>query len=120
MKLTIFTATGDVGRQLLEQAIAAAHDGSAAARNPARLTRQVRTCTADLAAADPDALEPAADGADAVLSGLCPHSSARDGIAAPGTASVAAVMQAAGLQRVSQPVTASGLESAPAPAGLNP
>jgi putative NADH-flavin reductase len=59
MKLTIFAATGDVGRQLLEQAIAADHDVTAVARNPGKLTRQVRTVTADLAAADPAALEPA-------------------------------------------------------------
>ena len=59
MKLTIFAATGGIGRQLLEQAIAAGHDVTAVARNPDKLTRQVRTVTADLAAADPAALEPA-------------------------------------------------------------
>jgi putative NADH-flavin reductase len=59
MKLTIFAATGGAGRQLLQQAIAAGHDVTAAARNPGKLARQVRTVTADLAAADPAALEPA-------------------------------------------------------------
>ena len=47
MKLTIFTATGDVGRQLLEQGVAAGHDVT---RNPGKLTRQVRTVIAGLAA----------------------------------------------------------------------
>jgi uncharacterized protein YbjT (DUF2867 family) len=50
MKLTIFAATGGAGRQLLQQAIAAGHDVTAAARNPGKLARQVRTVTADLAA----------------------------------------------------------------------
>ena len=39
MKLTIFAATGGVGRQLLEQAVAAGHDVTAVARNPSKLTR---------------------------------------------------------------------------------
>ena len=43
MTLTIFAASGDAGRQLLEQAIAAGHDVTAVARNPGKLTRQVRT-----------------------------------------------------------------------------
>jgi putative NADH-flavin reductase len=76
MKHTIFTATGGVGRRLLEQAIAAGHDVTAVARNPGKLTRQVRSVTAGLAAADPAALEPAVVSADAVLCGLGPHSSA--------------------------------------------
>jgi hypothetical protein len=36
------------------------------------------------------------------------------------TASIAAAMQATGARCVNQPVTASGPESTPAPAGLNP
>ena len=36
MKLTIFAATGGIGRQALEQAVAAGHDVTAVARNPRR------------------------------------------------------------------------------------
>jgi hypothetical protein len=50
MKLTIFTAAGGVGRQLLEQGVAAGHDVPAVARNPGKLTRQVRTVIVGLAA----------------------------------------------------------------------
>jgi putative NADH-flavin reductase len=100
MKLTIFAATGGVGGQLLEQAVAAGHDVTAVARNPAKLTRQVRTVTADLASADPAKLEPAVAGADAVLSGLGPHSNANAGIAAPGTRSIVAAMRATGVRRI--------------------
>jgi len=99
MKLTIIAATGGVGRQLLEQAVAAGHDVTAVVRNPAKLTRQVRTITADLAAGDPAALEPAIGGADAVLSGLGPHSNADAGIAAPGTRTIVAAMKATGVRR---------------------
>src|SRR4029450_6430304 len=74
MKLTIFAATGGIGRQALEQAVAAGHDVTAVVRNPNKLSAQVRSVTADLAAADPAALESAAAGADAVLSGLGPRS----------------------------------------------
>ncbi len=63
MNLTIFAATGGVGRELLEQAGAVGHDVTAAVRNPGKLTGQVRTVTADLAAPDPAALESAVAGA---------------------------------------------------------
>ena len=34
MKLTIFAATGGIGRQILEQAVDAGHDVTAVVRNP--------------------------------------------------------------------------------------
>jgi putative NADH-flavin reductase len=67
MKLTIFAATGGIGRQALEQAIAAGHDVTAVVRNPNKLSGEaVRIVAADLAAADPAVLESTAAGADAV------------------------------------------------------
>ena len=53
MKLTIVAATGGIGRQLVGQAVTAGHDVTAVVRNPDKLPRQVRSVTADLAAADP-------------------------------------------------------------------
>ena len=76
MRLTSIAASGVVGRELLEQAVATRHDVTAVVRDPRKLARPVRTVTADMAAADPAALEPAVAGADAVLSGLGPHSNA--------------------------------------------
>jgi uncharacterized protein YbjT (DUF2867 family) len=74
MKLTIVAATGGIGRHLLEQAVAAGHDVTAVVRNPNRLSGEaVRIVTADLAAANPVAIEPAVAGADAVVSGLGPR-----------------------------------------------
>src|SRR5215475_7621566 len=105
MKLTIFAATGAVGRQLLQQAVAAGHDVTAVVRNPAKLAgelagEKVRVVTADLGAPDPAVLESAVRGADAVLSGLGPHSNSDAGIAAPGTAAIVAAMQATGVRRI--------------------
>src|SRR4029450_8429688 len=63
MKLTVFAATGGIGRHLLDQALAAGHDVTAVARNPSTLPGGVRTMAADLAAGDPATLEPAVAGA---------------------------------------------------------
>src|SRR2546425_7018097 len=77
MKLTIFAATGGIGRQVLEQAVTAGHDVTAVVRNPNNVSAKVHIVKADLAAADPAALESAVAGADAVISALGPRSSAR-------------------------------------------
>ncbi len=119
MKLTIVAATGGVGRQLLEQGVAADHDVTAVARNPGRLTRQVRTVTANLAAADPVALEHAIAGADAILSDLGPHSNADAGIAAAGTRSIVATMQATGVRRIVV-VSAAPVGTVASPGNPNP
>jgi uncharacterized protein YbjT (DUF2867 family) len=106
MKLTIFAATGNVGRQVLEQAVAAGHDVTAVVRDPAKLsgagrgTGAVRVVTADLATPDPAALESAVQGADAVLSGLGPRSNSDAGIAAQGTRAIVEAMQAAHARRI--------------------
>lgn len=100
MKLTIFAATGGIGRQLLEQAVADGHDITAVVRNPDRLSRQVRTVTADLAAADPAALGAAVAGADAVLSGLGPRSKSDIGVVSQGIRAIVAAMQATGVRRI--------------------
>jgi uncharacterized protein YbjT (DUF2867 family) len=106
MKLTIIAATGGVGRQLLSQALDAAHDVTAVARNPAKLpqdvlaNRNARIVTADLAGPSPQVLEAAVAGADAVLSCLGPHNNADAGITAPGTRAVTGAMRAAGVRRI--------------------
>jgi putative NADH-flavin reductase len=100
MKLTIVAATGGIGRQILEQAVAAGHDVTAVVRNPERLSADVRCVKADLASPDAAALEAAVAGADAVLSGLGPRSKADAGIAAPGTRAVVASMKAAQVRRI--------------------
>jgi uncharacterized protein YbjT (DUF2867 family) len=100
MKLTVFAATGGIGRHLLDQALAAGHDVTAVARNPSTLPGGVRTMAADLAVVDPATLEPAVAGADAVLSGLGPRSRSDAGIASVGTRAIVQAMQATGVRRI--------------------
>jgi putative NADH-flavin reductase len=120
MKLTIFAATGGIGRQLLEQAIAAGHDVTAVVRSPEKLSGEaVRVVQADLAAPDPAALESAVSGADAVLSGLGPRSNADAGIAARGTAAIVAAMQATHVRRIVV-VSAAPVGTVPSPGRPNP
>jgi putative NADH-flavin reductase len=101
MKLTIFAATGGIGRKALEQALAAGHEVTAVVRDPTKLSgARVRIVTADLAAPDQEALESAVGGADAVLSGLGPRSKADAGIASRGTRAIVGAMQARGIRRI--------------------
>ena len=101
MKLTIVAATGGIGRQLLEQAVAAGHDVTAVARNPQNLPPvQARAVAADLTSATPAELQPAVDGADAVLSALGPRTKADAGVAAQGTKAITEAMRAAGVRRI--------------------
>jgi putative NADH-flavin reductase len=119
MKLTIVAATGGIGRHLLEQAVAADHDVTAVVRNPMGLSRDVRTVVADLAAADPAALESAVAGADAALSGLGPRSMSETGIASQGTRAIVQAMQATGVRRVIV-VSAAPIGTVPSPARPTP
>lgn len=119
MKLTIFAATGGIGRQLLEQAVAAGHDVTAVVRNPGKLSAQVRVVTADLAAPDPAALESAVAGADAVLSGLGPRSNSETGIASRGTQAIVQAMQATGVRRIVV-VSAAPIGTVPSPGRPKP
>jgi uncharacterized protein YbjT (DUF2867 family) len=119
MKLTIFAATGGIGRQALEQAVAAGHDVTAVVRNPKKLSRQVRSVTADLAAPDPSALESAIRGADAVLSGLGARSASETGIAWQGTRAILRAMNATEVRRIVV-VSAAPIGTVPSPGRPKP
>jgi putative NADH-flavin reductase len=89
MKLTVFAATGGIGRQLLGQALEAGHDVTAVVRDPRSLPAVVRAVrVADLA------------GADAVLSGLGPRARSEAGVASRGTRAIVGAMAATGVRRV--------------------
>jgi uncharacterized protein YbjT (DUF2867 family) len=118
MKLTIFAATGGIGRQALDQAIAAGHDVTAVVRNPRNLSATpARIVVADLADADPATLESAVAGADAVLSCLGARSKAdsRAGLVRHGTLAITVAMRAAGVQRIVV-VSAAPVGTVPSPA----
>ena len=73
MKLTVFGATGGIGRELVTQALDAGHHVTAYARNPGKLdlTHPNLTATAGNLT-DRDAVQRAVHGADAVISALGP------------------------------------------------
>lgn len=119
MKLTIAAATGRIGRHILDQALAAGHDVTALVRDPSTLPDTVRAVTANLKAADPDAVRSAVEGADAVLSGLGPRNRADTGVAAPGTIALLAAMAECGVRRILV-VSASPIGTVPSPARPNP
>ena len=100
MKLTIFGATGGIGRQLVEQAMAAGHAATAVVRNPRNLPGGIQIVTAELSAANRATLESAVRGADAVLSGLGPRALTKAGIAAEGTRAIVQAMKATDVRRI--------------------
>jgi NAD(P)H-binding len=119
MKLTIFAATGGIGRLVLEQAVAAGHDVTAVVRNPKKLSSEVRVVRADLASPDPTVLESAVKGADAVISALGAVSASDAGVAWRGTRAIVQAMQATGVRRIIV-VSAAPISTVPSPARPNP
>ena len=103
MRLTIFAATGGIGREMLVQALAAGHDVTAVARRPEQLAGLgVRVVGTDLADADPAVLRSAVGGADAVLSGLGARTAgdAAAGVVRRGTQAIIKAMQETGVRRL--------------------
>jgi putative NADH-flavin reductase len=102
MKLTVFGATGDVGRELVTHALDAGHHVTAYARNPGKLDLTHPNLTVipgELT--DRDADQRAARGADAVISALGP-SLDRKATGMPlldGTRTILDAMAAEGVER---------------------
>ncbi|MFJ9578855.1 NAD(P)-dependent oxidoreductase [Streptomyces sp. NPDC101191] len=103
MKLTVFGATGGIGREVVRQALDAGHEVTAVVRDPARFTvtgERLEVFRADLT--DPEALRGAVAGRHAVLSGLGARNRAvaATGIAARLTRPVLSAMDAEGVRRL--------------------
>ncbi|NBM19334.1 NAD(P)-dependent oxidoreductase [Streptomyces sp. GC420] len=100
MDLTVFGATGGVGREIVRQALTAGHRVTAVVRDPARLPvtgERLQVVTAGLG--DPGPLRQAVAGRDAVLSGVGPSGPRAAGIAASATRSILGAMEAEGVRR---------------------
>jgi putative NADH-flavin reductase len=121
MKLTVFAATGGIGRLVVEQALAARHDVTAVARNTSRLPEKVRVVAADLAAPNPTELQATVEGAHAVISCLGPRplSDAGVGITSRGTRAIIQAMQSAGTRRLVV-VSAAPVGTVPSPGNPTP
>jgi putative NADH-flavin reductase len=102
MKLTVFGATGGVGREVVTQALDAGHDVRAYVRNPAKLDLTHPNLTVipgELT--DREAVQRAVRGADAVISALGP-SLDRKATGMPlvaGTRTIVEAMRAEGVER---------------------
>ncbi|HZE38344.1 MAG TPA: NAD(P)H-binding protein [Stackebrandtia sp.] len=120
MKLAVVAATGGVGRQLLDQAVAAGHEVTAVVRSPRKLAgAPVRTLAADLSRPNVDALAAGLAGCDAVLSGLGARSKSDTGVAARGTEAVARAMRLGGVRRIAV-VSAAPIGTVASPGNPNP
>ncbi|MFF4112099.1 NAD(P)-dependent oxidoreductase [Streptomyces sp. NPDC001714] len=101
MNLTVFGATGGIGREIVRQALASGHRVTAVVRAPARLTvtgSGLEVVRADLT--DPEVIRPALTGRNAVLSGLGPRGRRDAGVAARLTRTVLAAMDAEAVRRL--------------------
>ena len=119
MKVTVFGATGGVGRQVVEQAVAAGHHVTAVVRNPDGLPAGVNHVRADLDTVGLDVIRSAVNGADAVLSCLGPRSKAEAGIVTKGTKLIVTAMKEMGVHRLIV-ISAVPVGTIPSPARPNP
>ena len=100
MKFALLGATGGVGREVLNQALAAGHAVTAVVRNPSRVSADVDVVRQDLATPDVDVLAAALRDVDAVISAIGPHRSADAGIVAHATAAITHAMARGGARRL--------------------
>lgn len=99
MNVLIIGATGSVGRELVQQALADGHAVTALVREPAKL--QIDNQSLTVAKGDvmePASLEAVMPGQEAVLCAL--GAGGKGGVRAPGTRNLIAAMQACGVRRL--------------------
>ncbi|MGW3199866.1 NAD(P)-dependent oxidoreductase [Streptomyces sp. NPDC001118] len=118
MNLTVFGATGGIGREIVRQALNAGHRVTAVVRDPARLDvtgDTLEVFRADLT--DPEELRAAVRGRGAVLSGLGARSRKDAGVATRLTRTLLRAMEAEGVRRL---LVVSAAPVGPAPEGDGP
>ena len=99
MNITVFGATGTIGRLVVDQALAAGHDVTAVTRDATRLTqRHDRLSVVEADPTDPAACVPAVKDADAVVVAL--GAGRRGEVREAGTRAVVEAMQEAGVRRL--------------------
>ncbi|MGW6571241.1 NAD(P)-dependent oxidoreductase [Streptomyces sp. NPDC054945] len=107
MKITVFGASGGVGREVVRQALDAGHEVTAVVRDPARLPvpAHERLWVATVAdVTDPQAVLSVIDGQDAVVSALgsASNKQARTApVAGPALSAISSAMDRAGVRRLS-------------------
>ncbi|OCC10812.1 NAD(P)-dependent oxidoreductase [Streptomyces sp. PTY087I2] len=102
MRLTVFGATGGVGREVVAQALAAGHEVTAVVRDPARLPEPLdaRALHGVVRLDDEAAVRAAVAGRDAVLSGLGSRGRRANGVAERLTRRIVSAMEAEDVRRL--------------------
>jgi putative NADH-flavin reductase len=100
MKLLLLGATGGTGRQLLAQALEAGHETTALVRSAEKLNAQDHLLVRSGDATDPEAVDAAVAGQDAVLSALGVRSPLADELISPSLRAVVPAMQQHGVKRL--------------------
>lgn len=101
MKITVFGATGKVGRNVVEQALARGYEVTAFARNPDRVEqshRNLKVVQGDVL--DPSSVERAIEGRDAVICALGMPIRNKDKLRARGTKTIVDAMEKTGVKRL--------------------
>ena len=115
MKLTVFGATGRIGKPFVEQALSVGHEITALVRDPSRVTIAHRLLTVVQGdAADPAAVECAICGADAVVSVMATSASQKVARTRPLTRATRNVIDAMKKKRVKRLIVSS-CKTAPQP-----
>jgi len=101
MKIAIFGATGETGRQLVEQALAAGYQVVAYVRNPSKLnTKHENLTIVQGELADQAIIERAVSAADAVISVLGPRGGSKDKPITRGMQNIIEAMKKQGVRRL--------------------
>jgi putative NADH-flavin reductase len=101
MKIAIFGATGETGRQLVEQALAEGREVMAYIRNPSKLNidhERLKVIQGDLA--DEPLIESAVSGADAVISAPGPRGGSKNKPITQGIQNIIVAMKKQGVRRL--------------------
>jgi putative NADH-flavin reductase len=101
MRITVFGATGPTGRQLTGQALTAGHEVTAVTRRPEKLSPRAGLTMARADVTDPEAVEAAVAGSQAVLSALgAPLTRRPVEVYSTGTGHIMAAMHRQGVKRL--------------------
>jgi putative NADH-flavin reductase len=102
MRLTVFGATGGIGTEVVRQALDAGHEVIAVVRDPAKLgvsgNPLLRVIRADVT--DTEAIVPAVEATDAVVSALGPRKNGLVTICSDGTHAILGAMDKTGVRRL--------------------
>jgi uncharacterized protein len=116
VRIAIYGGTGDVGRQILEDALARGHDVTASVRTPSKLDELAgheRLTVVQGDATDEDTVAEQVAGHDAVINSVSGVKSGDDDVCARAIAAIVTGMRAAGVKRLLNVGTAGTLEVEP-------